>query len=661
MPIIHPLGHHNNPLFPTDAQRTIAEHLTHKNHFETASLWHEYFLLLKEHFRDLSETAQGIILSWIESGPNFAKLRSDVFPNEAERQSYRQAWQLRHLIPIKEDLPPKWKEYYRQLLEQLQEPEHPEYLYWVSEARWGWSSPKKADQLETLSVSELISFLRTWEPAQDQFYSTPEGLAQELKKVVTSDPERFITELEKFQGVDPTYIRALLSAFHECIKQKRSIDYGPILDLCEWVVIQPKEISGRKIHSVDQDPNWGWTRSEITRLLEAGLEPGESEIPFQLRMKGWKVVEVLCKDPEPTVEEEEKYSGSNMDSSTLSLNTVRGQAMHLVICYAVWTRRHLVTAVSENEAPSFDHMPEVREVLEDHLEPTRDASPAVRSVYGQWLPTLAFLDKFWVEHYRERIFPKDAALTHLREAAWDSFITFSFPSWGLYELLKEDYQYAISQIGAARETGSHLGDPRVHLVGHLMFLYWTGKLGLDGDGLLDQFFQDASPELRGHAIDFVGNSLCHTEEPVPAEVLGRLKCLFESRYDQAKRSEQIEPFEKELAAYGWWFASGKFDVQWSLLYLKNVLELRGNVESEHLVLEQLASMATELSEPVVECLEKIVESDKKGWRLPVWTESIRKILATALRASDEASKRARHLINKLAARGYLEYRELLPE
>lgn len=116
----------------------------------------------------------------------------------------------------------------------------------------------------------------------------------------------------------------------------------------------------------------------------------------------------------------------------------------------------------------------------------------------------------------------------------------------------------------------------------------------------------------------------------------------------------------ELAAFGSWFVSAKFDSEWSIQQLKEALELSGSIEVDHLVVERLAEVAPSMPARAVHCLSLMVEGDKKGWLLPGWLEHARTILAAALESADEAAQgRATELIHRLGARGYLQFRDLL--
>src|SRR6202011_402226 len=122
-------------------------------------------------------------------------------------------------------------------------------------------------------------------------------------------------------------------------------------------------------------------------------------------------------------EDEERYGGSNMDPLTHSINTARGAAMHSVVRYALWVHRAIEREQAGGDVESnFVGIPEVRDLLELHLNPQEDPALAVRAVYGQWLPWLALLDRRWVTTHLGTIFPSDPASRTYWDAAWETYI-----------------------------------------------------------------------------------------------------------------------------------------------------------------------------------------------------------------------------------------------
>jgi len=632
-------------LFPKQAQALIVARLTDRDLLEDVGVQHEYALLLRENFPRLPEDEKRKILSWIEEGPR----------DPAEQ---REQWQLRRLAWIGyENLPADWQKKYQELISKYGEPKHPEY--WVS---WvGPTSPKTAEELKAMSVEEIVEFLSSWEPPTVGFFGpSREGLGRVLQEVVAEDPQRFAIEAERFIGLDPTYVRAIISGLEGAIGRQKNFEWSPVLKLCRWVVEQPREIPGRKVEMMEADPDWGWTRKAIAHLFLTAFEGDKGNIPFELREEIWEILKTLTDDPNPTPKEEERYRGSTMDPATLSINTVRGTAMHAVVQYALWVRRHLEKQPNATERVSrgFDEMPEVREVLESHLDTNRDPSLAIRSVYGRWFPWLVLLDRNWAEKWKAQIFPLDAENKEYFDAAWNTYIIFCRPYddvFQAFQILRDVYAHAIDQIGQHEVRFRYLTDPNGGLAEHLMAFYWRGKVDLK-DPLFVSFWEKAPDPLRAHAIEFIGRSLKYTDESIPSEIIERLKELWEERFSQVKKDSVKH--EREVAAFGWWFVSGKFDVDWSITMLSEALKLVPKTEPADMVIEQLSEIAETYSLESIECLRRIAEGDKEGWLLYTNEEAIRKVLQSGL-ANPNTRKRTEEFINYLGRRGFLSYRDLL--
>jgi hypothetical protein len=478
-----------------------------------------------------------------------------------------------------------------------------------------------------------------------------------LQEVVAEDPQRFAKEAERFIGLDPTYVRAIISGLEGAIRRQKNFEWSPVLKLCRWVVEQPREIPGRKVEMMEADPDWGWTRKAIAHLFLTAFEGDRGNAPFELREEIREILKPLTDDPDPTPKEEERYRGSTMDPATLSINTVRGTAMHAVVQYALWVRRHLEKQPDATERVSrgFDEMPEVREVLEAHLDTNCDPSLAIRSVYGQWFPWLVLLDRNWAEKWKAQIFPLDAENKEYFDAAWNTYIIFCQPYDNVFQILRDVYADAVDQIGQHEVRFRYLTDPDGRLAEHLMAFYWRGKVELK-DPLFVSFWEKAPDPLRAHAIEFIGRSLKYTDESIPGEIIERLKELWEERFSQVKKDPAKH--EREVAAFGWWFVSGKFDVDWSISMLSEALKLVPKTEPADMVIERLSEIAETYPLESIECLRRIAEGDKEGWLLYTNEEAIRKVLQIGL-ANPNTRKRTEELINYLGRRGFLSYRDLL--
>jgi hypothetical protein len=666
--IFHRLALHLMRLYPDTIMDVIRAHLTDHDRFEEAV--HEYKLLLQAMWARIDPEAQNSILRWIEAGPADIEERSANWekekrerPTPEQQDKYKKNWQLKKLALIHKDLEQTWKDRYRALINELGQPQHPEFSSYT--VTWtGPTSPKDKEALQALSVPELKSFLEGWQPQKDWrgFSATPEGLGRTLTAIVSVDPERFAQSALEFRGIDPTYVRSIIEGLDQALGHNRPFPWQPVLNLCRWAVEQPLVLSGRVVSERDADPDWGWARKSIARFLSSGFSRDTLAPPFDLRESAWAILHPLTEDPDPTPKDEVESRGNNWEPTTLSINTTRGNALHALIRYAMWIQENLdkSTGTSQPDTHTFESMPEVRKVLDYHLVPANDPSAAIRSVYGQWLPTLYWLDSSWVAARVKKIFPTETYEFRLHLAAWDAFIGFTNPYKKLFQLLKDEYQAAVERIGANLPEQELSANRDERLAEHLMVLYWWGELSLEEhQGLIIRFYEKVSPELSAHGMEFLGRCLRDNKE-LPEDAIERLKQLWVWRLTQITTSGKSKHYTKELSEFGGWFASGHLDLEWSMSQLTEVLKRTGKTEPDHLVIERLAVVSHQIPGQAVECLRLLIEGDKEGWLLLGQQDNVRKILSTALISADHHVREvATEFINWLAARGVRDFLNLL--
>lgn len=664
--IFHRIALHVLRSFPDTEPELVRSRLTDRRLFTDRRIHREYALLLRDRFGSLRADSQLEILTWIEQGPDLEQFREnrkawgEPSPTESESQSYAESWRLRRLRWIRDSLSTDWRQKYDALVREYGEPEDPEIVH-PTEAVWiGPRTPKSEEELRGMSVSQVITYLKEWHPSEDPRAPSIEGLGRHLRNLVASKASSFVEEVSGFKEVDPTYARALLEGLHDAVG-KSSFSWDAVILFGSWIMTQPRTIEGRVVKN-DADRDWGPTRAVLGRLLSEGFQEGDFRIPLSLRDRAWQIIRELTNDPEPTPQYEKEFGGKNMDPVTMSINTVRGEAMHTVVRYALWLRRHIATAERGEErlAQGFNEMPEVREVLDAHLEPTQDPSLAIRAVYGEWLPWLTLIDRGWTANSLSKIFPGDARQRDHRDAAWEAYIIFCQPYNDAFDVLKREYVRSVGLIGTVAPDTWHHGDPDQHLAEHLMAFYWRGKLDLEEGGLLKSFYGKASDSLAAHAMEFIGRSLRNTEDNVETQVMERLRSLWLERLDVARRSP-IGAHTREMAAFGWWFASGKLDELWALDQLHAVLSLSKSIDADWLVLEQLETLAQSRSKKVSECVELMIEGDVNGWEIHGWRDGLRKILSVVIRGNDSVARETSvRIVNRLGAKGHFEFRDLLP-
>jgi hypothetical protein len=631
----------------------------------SASLRHEAVLLLKATFPVLTAETQQRVLSWMDTGPLQDTVRSWLeFAGEEVTDEkiriYSNQTRRDHFSILEGQLPESYRLTYEQLKTELGVPNPPDRTTRPSFGAISSQSPKSAEELAQMPVDDVLDFLRSWVPGNDIFGPTADGLGAELTAVVSRRPGEFAVVAENFKRVDPTYVRCFLGGMNAAQKEGVTWDWGPVLELAAWVVDQQRDIEGRKGGRMIADPDWGWTRDSIIDLLTTGFEGGADRLPQDQRPLVWDIIRPLTEDPNPSTEME---LGEKFDPAFLAINSTRGRALDAVVRYAWWVRRCTDAERKAAGQPllTFEEMQEVREVLDAHLDVEREPTLTIRSIYGHHLSVLAGLDWDWLRTNAERILPPGLDDPPRFNAAWESFVGFNQPNTILLPVLMPSYQRAVGQIAEGSTMKRRPVYPEDRLIEHLMVYHWLGKLKFGAeDRLLDDFYAVAPDELRGRALWFVGTSISGWKDGPSAEVFERLRALIQRRLEAAQHAASPESFTKELANFGYWFTSERFEERWSIEMLLATLQLTKKTESEIEVVKLLAERCLRYPVDCVACLRLMVEGDRERWLLLGVEDDAKRVLRLALDSNNaDATLSARRLTEHLIARGNFGFTSLL--
>lgn len=620
-------------------------HLLDREALSGTALWPEYGSLLREKFVQLPPNAQATVVSWIEEGPEAHRM-AKWDRSEDEILRLANDWRLRRLSLIASHLPEGARATYERLVESFGSMEDPEHHIGKMQSWVGPTSPKRASDLQQMDVSEVIEFLRGWEPPGGWAADTPEGLARELAADVKSRPNQYATRAESLQSVDPTYVRGFVQGLRDAAKDSLSLDWDPVLNLCAWVLEQPRELSTRESDE-DRDTGWLWTRKAIASLLSSALSA--KAVDIALREKVWPIIEALSDDPEPTPEYEARYGGDNMDPPTLAINTVRGEAFHAIVHYALWVHREW-EALGKTTGDGFDKMPEIRARLQRALIVQDEPSAAIRSVFGQFFPWLVLLDEAWAAANSIAIFKDATSGPNLGSAAWDAYLRFCRPFNNVLPILRWRYESALEALDPTRsEVGPD--DPDVELGEHLIIYYVRDLVTLED---VIGYFRRASSPVAAAAVGFVGRWLMNGGE-WPPEPVERLTTLWENLADGRVLQLNAAAFPE----FGWWVSSKVLDPAWALGQAQVAVERGSALEGGHFLAEAVERMASTHLREAVSTLRAVLRHDKSEWGLISWREPGAQILRRAFVEGDGETKQAADEVASLfVARGYVEFQRL---
>lgn len=607
--------------------------------------WHpEYRELLGARFADIGEKDRESLLAWVERGPDPEKAhawltaRAQQEPTAEDVETARRRWRWTRLRVLRGVLDGRQTEQLETLDREFGPPGDSESLHRQQHG----TAERQPEELARLSDDQLLAYL-----------NSPLGsgalIHADLANAAYAYAARFSSIAAAFRGRHPAYARSLLGGLFTRSAGMQMVAWEPVLDLCLWILRQrpPHANSG----SAPEDP-WKWEYITIAGVVSRGIADGG--IPFKLRMHLWEVINLVIADPEPASDD----GGDVAHAADLSLNRTRSRGVHAAIEYAAWVRAH--EAQEKAISDQFELAPEVRSVLETHLDPQADPSIAVRAVYGLRFSELARLDPEWARGRVGRIFPAGDTDRRLRDAAWTAHVTHGRLTGEALALLHDHYLVALQEMndeaGAARTLGVVTDEGERASVEmsrgvaeHLMVAYWRGWSPLsEQDGLIRRFFAAAPAGIRRRALALIGDWLTNSA-PVPADVAKRLRELVEWRIEEARRGG-AEPIE--LSAFGTWLPARSLGDDWLFNQLERVLEMFGTVEPRHWVAKALARRAADMPLQAVRCLDLVVQSDREGWIAFGEQDDIKAVIVAASRSSDPAAQRlAADVANRVAARG----------
>jgi len=459
--------------------------------------------------------------------PEASALVSGPTGDRAPRETITR-WRVNRVFWIKDSLPHATRTLHTRSTDESCETEHLGFRCWSGDVEVDVRSPLTAKAFQALPFAEQVGYLRAWEPkTSDLDGPMREGLAAILHEEVNSQAVPYFERADQFSGLDPLYSTALVRGFSDGLKGKAVSSWESFWRFARWVLAQcdpETEVRDAFSGETQLGRRWQFCRLEIARFLDATLNGKLAPLPRGERAAVWQLIDVLAHDANPAATDESHEDEGIMDPLALSLNTVRGVAVHSMFSYVCWIRSH-----SSENAPTgqnLDDVREAREVLQACLDLQLESSPEIRSVFCANLARLASLEEEWLRDHVEQIF-RPHGQNEQPYSTWEMFIRFCHADSRIFALLRQQYSSAILRMPQNETEGSSQPDSRVSLGKHLVVSYCRGALDFEQPGdLLAAFIRRAPEPVRADVMGFVGRSLAQSNGPLPTKMFARLLKLW---------------------------------------------------------------------------------------------------------------------------------------
>lgn len=625
------------------------ERLGSAEYLHNYELQREYARLLKAVFSFLQPTQRQEILSLLEAGPAQWYTSTTDRPTADEVHQHRQRWLYNWLSLLDGQLPPDWQQLLDKMRDEfggahdLTEPSD------LVDIRMGPHASKFLPEMSNMEPEEVVSYLKGWSKWDDEELHT-RGRA--IRAAVAEDPAGYAQVAAGFTRMHPELIYSFLLGIDEAIRNEsngehvalRDVAWEPVLDLCEALVAR----------DIDREPatlqSWTSVLSSIASVFNSAF--GASiELTGERINQARSILLRLVQEPDPALKREDGAVEGADDPYLTAINSVRGQSLEATIRFGLW-RRSSLRAESKESSPNLLHLG-LREALDEQLDAPTAPSDVVSSVFGRWYPWLLLLDEEWTTERTDLIFPEEERDQVCWEAAFGTYLRFCPAYDAALPHLVSQYRRAITALGERQREACK------NLSSHLMIYYWRGKLDLSPDGLLHEFFENATPSMRSGAIEFVGRSLANTEaDDIPEAVLKRLEDLWNWRLEHLRSRETGQETSGESSAFLTWYPPGHFSEEWVLERLLECFALEPTVGFRvHRLLDRLAGVASTYPVEAAQIVANIVRLDRESPRSRRWYDQLRSVIETVAGSeSFEVRGVVADTVDQLGRQGALEFR-----
>lgn len=510
----------------------------------------------------------------------------------------------------------------------------------------GWTgpnSPISQEEMAALAPMELVAQLEGWHYAGHGWGPEPshEGQARVLEAVVTNNPEALNGQRDLVRRLRPTYLRAVLSGWEGAFKAELDLPWEQVLTLIGDVLDHSDEpdfpAEGGRFND---DADFTEAKKVAIRFLAhlASKTPAAKPSDEQLS----KLANLLLTAASGTAAWSE-YIGtvgeeSGWDPLMVSLNWKWPILL-----------RGLVNLVGLGEDRQW-HARSL-EVLREQLA-LEDPRGASRAVLGEGLGTLFNHAHSWLVENLPTYFGTLSAIDRNQQVAVTTAIAMHYYHPDLYRLLSDSMIAALDSTEQIAFGWGNDVSPQQRIGQWVIEAIIRGEVG-DDDPLRTEFYTRADPDTRGHAIGHTAWSFMHAED-VDNAIRDRLADLWDERVRHVK----THPEDKaELKDFYWFIRSEKFPASWWLPRLVEALELDGELDTNGMIGEQLASAAGENPRVALDALRLLLAPDETLTRdnYDLRTHSLAPVIAAALRTSDpQLHADARSLMNLMGERGEID-------
>ncbi len=596
----------------------------------------------------LSEEERMAIFDAILSGPP----RGERSPEEfQQRQRYFHRMQLQ---PFARLLTGEYQNYFQELEDASDEdPPNDEDYSPVGQVEGGtisYRSPRSSEELVGLRDEELLIYINDWQEEhsdEDDWLvrinigALADAFQIVFKDTIIPDKERLTFWIENRDQIErPVYVRAIVLAIQEHVKEQHYEQLERWFEFCEWVLSHPDAESdkGEWGDESREHSDWGSSRRAVGDFIGECLKE-DMNVPFTARELLANILRLLCTQFDRQLDHNEPVVLNHNDQITEAINKTRSRALEDLVKFGLWVRRHDDT----------DKVPEVTAILVERFKDNAEYPLTMpeHAQLGRYYVQLWDMNQRWAVEHKAVFFPQDNLLVWIE--AFGSFLCFTRPFKPIFEILRDNFVFALDHLPKIED-----GEIVDRLGQHLFIYYLWEVYPLKGkDSLLERFYEKTKndPQWWANLSNHVGWSVRKSSEHLEQGLIDRTIAFFDWRLAEK------EP--EELRKIAFWLEAEYFDPDWRLDAYAKILDV-GPLDSmgNPSLLRVLNEMLESHTAKVVECFAKITDAINQGEGFYIDADKAKPILKAGLENEDESvrenAERARETLLSAGRYNFLD-------
>lgn len=499
--------------------------------------FHEFYELLNSHCKEFDEKQMKTVLDWVENQefPPLEELSDS--PEEAKRMiAYEKKRCLTALLDAEDKEVQRLYDLYTS--KNNEEIEHPSFHVWSSGAGWVQEvSPAdiNEDEFKKRSNEDVATYIKSYEEddrlSHREFGKFKEvNLASYVRRLVSSDPVKFASNLAPFLDIPPKYQLEILRGLEEAWRNDGDFEWDELLLFMNDII--KEETFWSEVKKEKGEPYSRWLADMIADLIQEGTRDDKHAFSAKRLPGAEEIILLLLKN----VKNEMKMMGNLLISV---LNSSKGKVFRAAIYYSCRHAR-LYSHNKENrwEGPI---KPEFTALLNKNKESGLEFS----TVVSECLSLLNYLDKGWVTEHINEIF--DTQSKEHWEAAFTAYIQrHSTVYEGIYKLLRDEghYEKALSYSFSDRDVTKRL-------VQNIVIGYLAGWDKLeDAEGLLYKLLQMEQIEQLTELSRFIWGFRDKDDDELKSKIKSLWRKFMELiAPNQSIKSKEYYPIASSLAKW----------------------------------------------------------------------------------------------------------------